>query len=201
MNDPKTLPAPLALANEPHHDHSAFFDEAELPKGQRRILKNRTGNTTTRTGFDQAMTFFGPRVDRKDVGGRFNYTWKPATLLLTGAPGKGKTTIACDYADRVMRLGYRTFYTDAHEMLRRYEHPQLDIDTFQGQMLASRLLIIDNFEGLLPGQEGSLMSWVKRRNDDEKWTIICADYTEGVPFASVGTVDYCKKKGLLLNLS
>lgn len=175
---------PLAQGSEPHHDYSAFFDNAEFPKAQRRILTRRPGPSTNPPGMDEVLGFFTPKVSRKGNDGRFHYTWEAAPLLLVGAAGKAKTTMACDIADRVARLGFRVFYSDAHEMHRRYRHPALEIDSFEEQFLTTRVLVLDNFENLMPAQEGDLMSWVKRRTDNLRWTILIADMAKDAPLSS-----------------
>lgn len=183
-NDQQIPLPPLALGNEPHHDYSAFFDNAEFPKAQRKILARREARTTNPPGMDQVLGFFTGKVSRKGTDGRFHYTWEAAPLLLTGSAGKAKTTIACDIADRVARCGFKVFYSDAHEMHRRYRHPALEIDAFEEQFLTTRVLVLDNFENLMPAQEGDLMSWVKRRTDNLRWTILIADLAKDAPMSA-----------------
>lgn len=208
-NDQKIPLPPLALGNEPHHDYSQFFDEAEFPAHQRRILKRRQDKSSNPPGMDQVLGFFTGKVARRDASGtgsgKWAYSWDAAPLLLVGKPGAAKTTMACDIADRVARLGFKVFYSDAHEMLRRYEHKALDIDEYEGQFLTTRALVIDNFENLLAGQEGSLMSWVKRRSDEGRWTIVVADMLwDPAPGAkntypvSASVIDYFNRKGQTL---
>lgn len=195
----KGLPRPLALGKEPHPAYLPFFEIAELPKAQRRILKRRDHTAPTPARLPDALAFFRSKVAGKEnKTAPLHYVWDAAPLLLVGPAGKGKTGAACDIADRVMRMGMRVFYSDAHEMHRRYRHPALEIDTFETQFLTSRLLVLDNFENLMPSQEGDLMSWVKRRTDDLRWTILIADLADQVPVSS-NVIEYFSGKGKVIH--